>query len=99
MLGGHAGDLLHDPTLAHIGAARGCSAAAVALDTNVFKVLIGQIRKNGPINPVISKRLRVLGHAEFFEPIRNLLHRGGVPTMTGLLAPEALILSDYFSMQ
>jgi diketogulonate reductase-like aldo/keto reductase len=30
-LGGPSASLLRDPTLAHIGAARGCSAAAVAL--------------------------------------------------------------------
>src|SRR5215468_9725803 len=27
-------------------------------------------------NPVFSKTLRVLGHAELFEPVGNLLHRG-----------------------
>ena len=26
--------------------------------------------------PIFGKTLRVLGHAELFEPVRNLLHRG-----------------------
>jgi hypothetical protein len=33
------------------------------------------------------------------EPIRNLLHRSGVPTMIGLLAPRSLVVFDYFPMQ
>ena len=56
--------------------------------TDVFEVLISQIRKDGKINPVFSKALRVLGHAEFFEPLRYLLHRGSVPTMIGA-CPQA----------
>jgi hypothetical protein len=28
------------------------------------------------IDPVLGKGLGVLGHAELFEPVRNLLHRG-----------------------
>ena len=28
------------------------------------------------LNAVFSKALGVLGHAELFEPVRNLLHRG-----------------------
>jgi hypothetical protein len=31
-------------------------------------------------NPVFGKALSVLGHAELFEPVRNLLH-GGPPTV------------------
>jgi hypothetical protein len=31
-------------------------------------------------NPTIDKALSVLGHAEFFEPVRNLLHGGTLPT-------------------
>ena len=30
----------------------------------------------GEIDAVFSKTLRVLGHAERFEPVSNLLHRG-----------------------
>ena len=29
---------------------------------------------NGGIGVVLGKALRVLGHAELFEPVRNLLH-------------------------
>jgi hypothetical protein len=35
------------------------------------------------INPVLSKALRVLRHAELFEPVRNLSHRGSA---SGVLA-------------
>jgi hypothetical protein len=38
--------------------------------------LIGQVGKDREINAVFSKALGVLGHAEFFEPDRNRLHRG-----------------------
>jgi len=41
----------------------------------VFKMLIGQVGENREINAVFSKTIRVLGHAELFEPVRNLLHR------------------------
>ena len=44
-------------------------------DTKLFQVLIGQVAKDGEINVVLGKTLRVLGHAELFEPVRNLLHR------------------------
>jgi hypothetical protein len=30
--------------------------------------------KDGKIDIVVGKDLSVLGHAEFFEPVRNLLH-------------------------
>ena len=33
-------------------------------------------RFDGNIDPVLNKALGVLGHAEFFEPVSNLLHRG-----------------------
>ena len=48
-------------------------------NAKVFKVLIGQVGKDREINAVFGKALRVLGHAELFEPIRNLLH-GAKPT-------------------
>jgi hypothetical protein len=44
-------------------------------DTEVFQVLVCQIAKDREIDIVVSKALAVLGHPEFFEPIRNLLHR------------------------
>src|SRR5262249_36962957 len=43
---------------------------------DVLKVLNGQMAKCCETNPVFSKALRVLGHAELFEPVGNLLHRG-----------------------
>ena len=45
-------------------------------DPEVFKMLIGQVGKDGEINAVFGKTLRVLGHPEFLEPVGNLLHRG-----------------------
>jgi hypothetical protein len=42
---------------------------------DVLKVLIGQVAERRGTNSVFSKALRVLGHAELFEPVRNLLHR------------------------
>jgi hypothetical protein len=44
-------------------------------DTEVFQVLVCQMAENREIDIVISKTLGVLGHAELFEPISNLLHR------------------------
>jgi hypothetical protein len=41
-------------------------------DTEIFQVLIGQVAKDGEIYAILSKTLRVLGHAEFCEPVRNL---------------------------
>src|SRR5262249_8395954 len=49
--------------------------AAITKDNaEVFQVLIGQVRKDGEINAAFSKTLSVLGHAELFEPVSNLLH-------------------------
>ena len=45
-------------------------------DTDVLEVLIGQIGKYRDIDSVLRKARRVLGHAELFEPVRNLLHCG-----------------------
>src|SRR5262249_8043049 len=45
-------------------------------NAKVFEMLIVQVGENGHINVVLGKSLRVLGHAELFEPIRNFLHRG-----------------------
>ena len=36
---------------------------------------IRKVRKDREIDTIFSKTLHVLGHAEFFEPIGNLLHR------------------------
>jgi len=42
----------------------------------VLEVLIGQIAERRNTYAVFGKALRILGHAECFEPVRNLLHRG-----------------------
>src|SRR4029077_4378918 len=62
-----------------VGAAPGSSAIARNIferDTKLFKVLIGQVAKDGGVDVALDKALRVLGHAELFEPVRNLLHPG-----------------------
>src|SRR5215831_3620756 len=45
-------------------------------DTDVLEVLISQMRESRDTDPVFGKALRILGHAELFEPVCNLLHRG-----------------------
>ena len=52
-------------------------------DADIFEVLISQMRECRNINPILGKTLRVLGHAERFEPVRNLLHRGPVACASG----------------
>jgi hypothetical protein len=37
--------------------------------------LIGQVTQDREIDVVLGKALRVLGQAELFEPLRDLLHR------------------------
>ena len=44
-------------------------------DADIFEVLISEVGERLNFDPVLGKALRILGHAEFFEPIRNLLHR------------------------
>jgi hypothetical protein len=41
------------------------------------------VGENGDVNVVLGKALSVLGHAECFEPVRNLLHRGPVACASG----------------
>jgi hypothetical protein len=41
-----------------------------------FEILIGQLSNDAFIDVVFDKAIGVLGHAEFFEPVRNLWHRG-----------------------
>ena len=43
--------------------------------------MVREVGENGEINSVLGKALSVLGHADFFEPICNLLH-GGPPTVS-----------------
>jgi hypothetical protein len=51
-------------------------AAMTNGDAKPVKVLFCQLGKNVEVNVVFGKTLRVLGHTEFFQPVRNLLHRG-----------------------
>ena len=37
-------------------------------NAEIFEILIGQVRKDGEIDPVLGEALRVFGHAETFEP-------------------------------
>jgi hypothetical protein len=41
---------------------------------DILEVLIGEMAEHRHIDLVLAKALRVLGHAELFEPVRNLLH-------------------------
>ena len=59
------------------------SSADAERDTKLPEVLIGQVAKNRDVNVAFGKALRVLGHAELFEPLRNLLHRGPVAYASG----------------
>jgi hypothetical protein len=47
-------------------------------DADLFQILIGQVTEDREIDIVLSKALRVLGHAEIFKPIRNFLHCGAL---------------------
>ena len=44
-------------------------------DADIFEVVISQMRECRNTNPVLGKALRILGHAELFEPVRYLLRR------------------------
>ena len=44
-------------------------------NTEVLQILIRQIGEDAEIDSILGETLRVLGHAEFCEPIGNLLHR------------------------
>jgi hypothetical protein len=48
-------------------------------DADLLKVLVCQVMQDRDIDPILSKALRILGHAELFEPVRNLLHGGPLP--------------------
>ena len=44
--------------------------------TNLFEVLVCQIRQNGEANVIFGKPLSILPKAELLKPLRNLLHLG-----------------------
>jgi hypothetical protein len=52
-------------------------------DAEFFQALICQVGENLGVNVVLGEALGVLGHAELFEPVGNLLH-GGAPSPRAL---------------
>jgi hypothetical protein len=58
-----------------VNAGRG-GARTASESSRIARRLIGQVGENRQVNAVFSKTLGVLGHAKFFEPIRNPLHCG-----------------------
>ena len=44
-------------------------------NAELLQILICQLGENVNLDSVLDKSFRVLGQVEFFEPIRNLLHR------------------------
>ena len=44
-------------------------------DTDLFQVLIGQLRQDREIDVVLGKAIRVLGQSEALKPFHHLLHR------------------------
>jgi hypothetical protein len=51
-------------------------ASITEQDPHFFQVLIREIRKDAEVNAIFDETLGILAHAELFEPVRNLLHRG-----------------------
>ena len=51
-------------------------AAIAENDAQFLQVVVSQVREDLEINAVFGKALRVLGHAELFEPFCNSLHCG-----------------------
>jgi hypothetical protein len=51
-------------------------ASITEQDPQLLQVLIRQVRKDAQVNAIFDETLGVLGHAEFFEPVCNLLHGG-----------------------
>jgi hypothetical protein len=50
---------------------------------DLFKVLIGEIGKDGKADIVLDKALRVLSETELLYPVSDLLHRGSSPAVSG----------------
>ena len=69
-------------------------------DAKLFEIPIGQMTEDGGIDVVLGKAPGVLGHAEFFEPVLNPLHRGPSSRiyrgLTELLDLATESLSDKF---
>src|SRR5262245_43308916 len=65
-------------------------AAMPEQNTEVLEILLRQIADDREVNGVVGEALGVLGQAELFEPVRDLLHRDSAsywppPFRVGLL--------------
>ena len=87
---GDAGFVLPDDL--KIGNSAKHLSAMAEQDADVLKVLICQIAENRDIDPIFSKTLRVLGHAEFCEPVRNLRRCAHLPPPIVAAEPGFLCL-------
>ena len=64
------------------------SSSIAENNTEVFRILIGQVAKHRQINAVFRKALHVLGHAEAVKPVRKSAASpapAGQPNLTGPL--------------
>src|SRR5215470_18811076 len=59
-------------------------AAMPKQDTEVLEILLRQIADDREVNGVVREALGVLGQAELFEPVRDLLHRDSASFRVGL---------------
>src|SRR5262245_18838402 len=59
-------------------------AAMPKQDTEVLEILLRQIADHREVNGVVGEALGVLGQAELFEPVRDLLHRDSASYWTPL---------------
>src|SRR5262245_29998043 len=53
-------------------------------NTEVLEILLRQIADDREVNGVVREALGVLGQAELFEPVRDLLHRDSASFRVGL---------------
>ena len=60
-------------------------AAMPEQNTEVLEILLRQIADDREVNGVVGEALGVLGQAELFEPVHDLLHRGSAAFRVGLL--------------
>src|SRR5262245_55081869 len=60
-------------------------AAMPQQNTKVLEILLRQIADDREVNGVVREALGVLGQAELFEPVRDLLHRASASSRVGLL--------------
>src|SRR6266702_2432094 len=54
-------------------------AAMPQQNAEVLEILLRQIADDREVNGVVGEALGVLGQAELFEPVRDLLHRDPTP--------------------